>query len=93
MRKFLLRVEELDNASAVTIADLDENQITSVISERTADPAEDVWNALLDAAAMIHQRIAPSLAVLPDIQEVVIEDAEATSEPDSTPDSLPEDSV
>lgn len=93
MRKFLLRVEELDNASAVAIADLDENQITSVIAERTTDPAEDVWNALLDAAAMIHQRIAPSLVVLPEIQEVVVEDVGAISEPDSTSALSPEDSA
>lgn len=92
MRKFLLRVEELENASAVAVADLDENQITSVVSERTADPVEDLWSALLEAAAMIHQKITPSLVVLPDIQEAVIENAGTISEPDSTTESSTEDS-
>jgi len=69
MRKFLLRIEELENASAVAIADLDENQITSVVADRTSNPSEDIWNALLDASAMIHQKVAPSLQVLPEVIE------------------------
>ncbi len=89
MRKFLLRIEELDNASAVAIADLDENQITSVVADRTTNPSEDIWNALMNAVAMIHQKVAPSLQVLPEITEAPV----FISEPDSTTDSSPEDSA